>query len=114
MRWEVVADQFPLDELALSHEEIADRLPDGSLLLPLDEVIPQIPPALLTLSSPPVDVRAIEEFAAPFQPHAAAPAEARAADVAAPVEETPPELDDEAVEPTLVQSMSPLEGDATL
>jgi hypothetical protein len=43
VRWEIVADQFPLDELALTHEEIADRLPDGSLLLPLDEVIPQIP-----------------------------------------------------------------------
>ena len=72
VRWEIVADQFPLDELALTHEEIADRLPDGSLLLPLDEVIPQIPPALLALSTPPVDVQAIEEFPAPFQPHAPA------------------------------------------
>ena len=70
VKWEVVADQFPLDELALTHQEIADRLPDGSLLLPLDEVVPQIPPALLALSTPPPDVHEIEEFPAPFQPHA--------------------------------------------
>jgi hypothetical protein len=68
VKWEVVADQFPLDELALTHEEIAERLPDGSLLLPLDEVVPQIPPELLTLSTPPADVHGIEEFPAPFQP----------------------------------------------
>ena len=73
VKWEVVADQFPLDELALTHEEIAERLPDGSLLLPLDEVVPQIPPELLTLSTPPADVHGIEEFPAPFQPPAPAP-----------------------------------------
>jgi hypothetical protein len=73
VKWEVVADQFPLDELAMTHEEIAERLPEGSLLLPLDEVIPQIPPALLTLSTPPVDVRQIEEFPEPFQQLAPAP-----------------------------------------
>jgi hypothetical protein len=73
VKWEVVADQFPLDELAMTHEEIADRLPEGSLLLPLDEVIPQIPPELLTLSTPPLDVHQIEEFPEPFQPHAVAP-----------------------------------------
>ena len=73
VKWEVVADQFPLDELALTHEEIAERLPDGSLLLPLDEVVPQIPPELLTLSTPPADVHGIEEFLAPFQPPAPAP-----------------------------------------
>jgi hypothetical protein len=72
VKWDVVADQFPLDELAMTHEEIAERLPDGSLLLPLDEVIPQIPPELLTLSTPPVDVHQIEEFPEPFQPHAPA------------------------------------------
>jgi hypothetical protein len=72
VKWDVVADQFPLDELAMTHEEIAKRLPDGSLLLPLDEVVPQIPPALLALSTSPPDVHAIEEFPAPFQPHAAA------------------------------------------
>ena len=71
VKWDVVADQFPLDELALSHKEIAERLPDGSLLLPLDEVVPQIPPELLALSTPPADVRQLEEFPAPFQPQAA-------------------------------------------
>ena len=73
VKWEVVADQFPLDELTLTHEEIADRLPEGSLLLPLDEVIPQIPAELLTLSTPPVDVHEIDEFPEPFQPHVATP-----------------------------------------
>ena len=72
VKWDVVADQFPLDDLAMTHEEIAERLPDGALLLPLDEVIPQIPPELLTLSTPPVDVHQIEEFPEPFQPHAPA------------------------------------------
>ena len=72
VKWEVVADQFPLDELALTHEEIADRLPNGSLLLPLDEVVPQIPPELLALSTLPADVHAIEDFPAPFQPDAPA------------------------------------------
>ncbi|MGH7347609.1 MAG: hypothetical protein ACREK4_22065 [Candidatus Rokuibacteriota bacterium] len=80
VRWEVVADQFPLDELALTYEEIADRLPDGSLLLPLDEVVPQIPPALLALSTPPPDVREIEEFPVPFQPHVPDPPEPVAAE----------------------------------
>ena len=81
VKWEVVADQFPVDELALTHEAIADRLPDGSLQLPLDEVIPQIPPALLALQTPPADVRGIDEFPAPFQPRAPAPSEATATDV---------------------------------
>ena len=120
VRWEVVADQFPLDELALTHEEIADRLPDGSLLLPLDEVIPQIPPALLALSTPPVDVHAIEEFPVPFQPHASAPSgvteandaapkvEALAeADSVAPKIETPAEDLGVAVEPTLEHEVVP-------
>ena len=85
VKWEVVADQFPLDELALTHEEIAERLPDGSLLLPLDEVVPQIPPELLVLSTPPADVHALEDFPAPFQPHTPAlePVVAETARVAA-------------------------------
>jgi hypothetical protein len=84
VKWEVVADQFPLDELAMTHEEIADRLPDGSLLLPLDEVIPQIPPELLMLSTPPLDVHQIEEFPEPFQPHAPVPPAADPAIEASP------------------------------
>jgi hypothetical protein len=106
VKWEVVADQFPMDELALTHEEIADRLPDGSLLLPLDEVVPQIPPALLALQTPPADVHDIEEFPAPFQPHAPAPPEAIATDV----EETPePDVGEveETREPEAVEETEP-------
>jgi hypothetical protein len=106
VKWDVVADQFPLDELAMTHEEIAERLPDGSLLLPLDEVIPQIPPALLTLSTPPVDVRQIEEFPEPFQQHAPAPPqpgvaveEAPAAHVAHVEFEEEPVAADQTVQP---------------
>ena len=83
VKWDVVADQFPLDELAMTHEEIAERLPDGSLLLPLDEVIPQIPPELLTLETPPVDVHQIEEFPEPFQPRAPAQPDASGEEVPA-------------------------------
>src|SRR5262245_34197983 len=70
VKWAVVADQFPRDELALSHEEIEARLPDGALLLPLDEVVPQIPPELLALSTPQADTHGIEEFPDPFRPQA--------------------------------------------
>ena len=69
VKWGVVADQFPHDELALTHDQIASRLPNGSLMLPLDEVVPQIPAELLALSTPAVDVYGIEEFPPPFQPH---------------------------------------------
>ena len=96
VKWEVVADQFPLDELALTHGDIAKRLPDGSLMLPLDEVIPQIPPALLALSTPPADVYGIEEFPPPFQPHVPPPSATTVAEAeesplgAAPLEELEP------------------------
>jgi hypothetical protein len=56
-----VADQFPRDELRLTHEEIRSRLPDGSLLLPLDEVLAQIPAELSAHSTPAVGVLEIEE-----------------------------------------------------
>jgi len=106
VKWEVVADQFPMDELALTHAEIADRLPDGSLLLPLDEVVPQIPVALLALQTPPADVHDIEEFPAPFQPHTPAPPEGTATDA----EETPePDLAEaeETREPEAVEETEP-------
>ena len=90
VKWDVVADQFPLDELALTHEEIAERLPDGSLRLPLDEVVPQIPPELLTLSTPPADVHALDDFPAPFRPYTPPPepaaAETERAAAPAPIE----------------------------
>lgn len=100
VKWEVVADQFPLDELALTHDEIAARLPDGSLLLPLDEVIPQIPPELLALSTPPADVHALEDFPAPFQAHAPAPhAPAPESDAADTPRATAPSEIEDAPEP---------------
>ena len=108
VKWEVVADQFPLDELALTHEEIADRLPDGSLLLPLDEVVPQIPPALLALQTPLTDFHDIEEFPAPFQPHAPAPPEAAAPDVEETAEPDVAEVD-ETREPEAVEETEPEE-----
>jgi hypothetical protein len=73
VKWEVVADQFPPDELKLTHDEIASRLPHGSLLLPLDEVVPQIPPELLARSTPAADVYGIEAFPPPFPPHVPPP-----------------------------------------
>jgi len=86
VKWEVVADQFPRAELALSHEEIAGRLPHRSLLLPLDEVVPQIPAELLALSTPAANVYGIEEFPPPFQPHVPPPSETPAVDTRAPAE----------------------------
>ena len=82
VKWEVVADQFPRDELMLTHDEIASRLPDGALLLPLDEVVPQIPAELLALSTPAADVYGIEEFPPPFQPHVPPSSETVAGDAA--------------------------------
>jgi hypothetical protein len=75
VKWGMVADQFPRDELLLTREEIESRLPDGSLRLPLDEVVPQIPAELLALSTPAIDVLSIEEFPPPFQPRVPPPAE---------------------------------------
>jgi len=86
VKWEVVADQFPRAELALSHEEIAGRLPHRSLLLPLDEVVPQIPAELLALSTPAANVYGLEEFPPPFQPHVPPPSETPAVDTRAPAE----------------------------
>lgn len=106
VKWEVVADQFHLDELVLTHEEIAGRLPDGSLLLPLDEVVPQIPSALLALQTPPADIHDIEEFPAPFQPHAPASPEATATDVEETLEPDVAEVE-ETCEPEAVEETEP-------
>ena len=100
VKWEVVADQFPRDELMLTHDEIASRLPDGALLLPLDEVVPQIPAELLALSTPAADVYGIEEFPPPFQPHVPPSSETVAGDAA-----EAPEL--EAVELEEPEPLSP-------
>ena len=100
VKWEVVADQFPRDELMLTHDEIASRLPDGALLLPLDEVVPQIPAELLALSTPAADVYGIEEFPPLFQPHVPPPSETLGGDAA-----EAPEL--EAVELEEPEPLSP-------
>lgn len=73
VKWEVVADQFPRDELVLTHAEIEKRLPDGSLLLPLDEVVPQIPAELLARSTPATAVSRTEELPPPVQLHVPPP-----------------------------------------
>lgn len=67
--WDVVADQFPRQGLAMPDAEIARRLPNGCLVLPLDEIVRQLPMELFALSSPAADVRGIDDFPMPFQPH---------------------------------------------
>ena len=84
MQWSVVAEQFPRQAVAVSDADIAARLPEGVLTLPLDEVIRQLPGDAFALSSPIVDVRGIEDFPPPFQPHVPPPSEERPA---APVAE---------------------------
>ena len=84
VQWSVVAEQFPRQAVTVSDADIAARLPEGVLTLPLDEVIRQLPGDAFALSSPIVDVRGIEDFPPPFQPHVPPPSEERPA---APVAE---------------------------
>ena len=67
VKWKVVADQFPRDELVLTDAEIEERLPNGSLLLPLDEVLPQIPADLLAPPKQAAPVAQAEEPAPPVK-----------------------------------------------
>jgi hypothetical protein len=71
--WDVVARQFPHDEITLSDAEMAERLPNG-IRLPLDEVIRQVPLDLFMAPGPAADVRGLEYFPAPFQPLLSDPA----------------------------------------
>jgi hypothetical protein len=71
--WDVVAAQFPRDEMAVSDAEMTERLPNG-IRLPLDEIIRQIPMDLFTAPGPAADVRGLEYFPAPFQPLVSDPA----------------------------------------
>ncbi len=71
--WEVVAPQFPRDEVAVSDAEMVARLPKG-IRLPLDEVIRQVPVDLFIAHGPAADVRGLESFPAPFQPLVSDPA----------------------------------------
>ena len=67
VKWKVVADQFPRDELVLTDAEIEKRLLDGSLLLPLDEILPQIPADLLAPPKQAVTVAPAEELPSPVK-----------------------------------------------
>lgn len=71
--WDVVASQFPREQMAVSDAEMTERLPNG-IQLPLDEVIRQISPDLFMASGPAIDVRGLESFPAPFQPLLSDPA----------------------------------------
>ena len=71
--WDVVASQFPREQLAMSDAEMAERLPNG-IQLPLDEIIRQISLDLFTSGGPAVDVSGLESFPAPFQPLVSDPA----------------------------------------
>lgn len=91
--WEVVASQFPRDQLAVSDAEMAERLPNG-IQLPLDEVIRQMSPDLFMAGGPAPDVSGLESFPAPFQPLLSDPAPvvaAAAVDPPAPVVGARPE-----------------------
>jgi hypothetical protein len=90
--WDVVAEQFPPQVLAWAHAEIARRLPGGALGLPLDEIVRQLPPDLLTVPGTTPDMRALEDFPLPFQPHVPPPSEEREPD---PVEPAPVVLGDQ-------------------
>jgi hypothetical protein len=67
--WSTIAGQFPRQVLALSDADIARRLPSGMVVLPLDEIVRQMPSSLFAMSGPTIDVRGLEDFPPPFQPH---------------------------------------------
>jgi hypothetical protein len=71
--WDVVAPQFPREQMAVSDAEMIERLPNG-IQLPLDEVIRQISPELFMTGGPAADVSGLESFPAPFQPLLSDPA----------------------------------------
>lgn len=68
--WEIVADQFPRDVLAITDDEVKTGLREGGLVLPLDEVVSQLPHELFAATGFGPDVRGIESYPAPFQPFA--------------------------------------------
>lgn len=84
--WSAVAEQFPHQVLAWERPEVGRRLPGGALALPLDEVVRQLPPDLFVVPGATPDMRALEDFPLPFQPHVPPPSEEQ---VAAPVEPSP-------------------------
>jgi hypothetical protein len=68
--WDVVAEQFPAEILAVRTEQLARRLASG-LVLPLDEIVRQLPQEMFAFSGPTIDVRRLEDYPVPFQPHLA-------------------------------------------
>ncbi|OLC17969.1 MAG: hypothetical protein AUH29_00430 [Candidatus Rokubacteria bacterium 13_1_40CM_69_27] len=102
--WEVVAEQFPRQALALPDVEIIRLIANGALVLPLDEIVRQMPPELFVVSTPTMDVRGIEDFPPPFQPHVPPPsAMTEELALATPVEE-PTDVGEEPAEPTAVET----------
>ncbi len=68
--WDIVANQFPRDVLAITDDEVKTGLREGGLVLPLDEVVSQLPHELFAATGSGPDVRGIESYPAPFQPFA--------------------------------------------
>jgi hypothetical protein len=66
--WDVVADQFPAECFSVRTEQLGRRLATG-LVLPLDEIVRQVPQEMFAFSGPTVDVRRLEDYPVPFQPH---------------------------------------------
>jgi hypothetical protein len=108
--WDVVADQFPRQALALPDAEIARKIPNGCLVLPLDEIVRQLPAQVFMLSSPTTDVRRLEDFPLPFQPHVPTADEAPAPEGAAP-ETAAPDATPPGFEPTAQHAAAPLASD---
>lgn len=75
--WNVVAEQFPHQVLAGERSDVGRRLPGGALALPLDEVVRQLPPDLFVVPGETPDMRSLEDFPLPFQPHVPPPSEER-------------------------------------
>jgi len=71
--WHDVAEQFPPHAKTASDADIAARLRNGALVLPLDEIVRQLPADVFAVAAPSVDVRGIEDFPPPFQPHVPPP-----------------------------------------
>jgi hypothetical protein len=100
--WPVVADQFPRQAMATPDADVAARLQNGSLLLPLDEIVRQVPPDLFVISAPSVDVRGLEDFPPPFQPHVPPPSAGRDdEEPMAPASDDVPADEPRAGEPTM-------------
>jgi hypothetical protein len=66
--WDVVADQFPRDLLAMGDEGVRRRLPDAQIVLPLDEVVRQMPTDLFAAELEPVVLNEADDIPDLFLP----------------------------------------------